>query len=95
MARKLRVYVWEGVRGECPTHSPMTREIVAATSQVEAARIAGVRSPRQLFNLCETGNADELATARAEPATVFWRPLDAYGDVWRRATPPAGRDAER
>jgi len=92
MARKLRVYGWIGFRSECQTNSRQTREIVAASSRAAAARIAGARSPRQLFNLSETGNADELATALAEPGAVFWQPLDAYSATWRRATPPAGRE---
>lgn len=82
--RRLRVYGWQGWRRECQTHhhstreivAHSTREIVAAHSQAGAARIAGVKGPWQLFNLCETGNQGEIEQAMSDPGTVFWSPLD-------------------
>ena len=89
MARTLKVYGWQSFRRECdpaPNGSRQTREICAAHSMAEVARIAGVNRPQQLFNLGETGNKEELAAATASPGTIFWRPLNAHsGHEFRRA----------
>jgi len=93
--RKLKVYGWQGYRSEChprPNGSRQTREICAATSQAKVAELAGVKRPYQLFNLCETGNAKELATALREPFQIFWHPLDDYAEqrfIKASATPPS------
>ncbi len=71
---EMRVYGWQGWKG-----ATATREIVCARSKAAVARIAGVKSPSRLFNLTETGNAEELRVARAKPGVVFWRPLDSRG----------------
>lgn len=84
MIRKLKVYVWQSVRFECPTHHRTTREIVAVTSKKEAALAAGFDKPTQMFNLCETRNPGEITQAMSEPGVVFWRPIDGKGD-WTRA----------
>jgi len=76
---KLKVYGWQGHRSECPPAAnggQQTREIVAAPSKAAAARAAGKKDPRSLFNFDETGNQHEIEIAMAEPGTVFWRPLD-------------------
>lgn len=46
------------------------RAVVAARSKAEVGRIVG-RPPRQLFNLGETGNAEEKAAAEARPGVVL------------------------
>jgi hypothetical protein len=79
MSRKLKTYGWVGSRLECPpapNGNRQTREICAAHSQAELARIAGVKRPSNLWNLCETGNKEEVVKVLSEPLTVFWRPLD-------------------
>jgi hypothetical protein len=76
MAKKLKVYGWIGMRRECPGHHHQTHEICAAPSMAAVARVMGVKSPRQLFNLSETGNKEDIAKALSEPYVVFWRPLD-------------------
>jgi len=80
MARPLKVYGWQSYRS-----AGQTREIVAARSQAEAARCAGVKSSRLLFCLGETGNKGEIATATAKPGVVFWRRLDHRTDLWTAA----------
>jgi hypothetical protein len=47
------------------------------------ARAAGVKYPRQLFNLGETGNDNELRIATASPGVVFWRPIDAKDETYK------------
>ena len=82
MPRKLRVYGWTAAFYLPPDHEMLKdprvrpwhrqqRAIVAATSQKEAARIAGADRPSQLFNLSETGNDIELSVALAEPGVIF------------------------
>jgi hypothetical protein len=76
----MKVYGWQGWRGECPAApngSHQTREICAAKSAAAVARVVGVKSPARLFNFCETGNAREIEIATAEPGVVFWSPLDS------------------
>jgi hypothetical protein len=75
MSARLKVYGWQGCRQKAPG-SKQTYEIVAAPSKAAAARAAGYVAPRQMFNLCETGNDDDVAQALSEPGVVFWRPLD-------------------
>lgn len=86
--RMLKVYGWTGHRNECPGPHHQTREIVAASSQAEAARLSGHKRPAQMFNLCETGNEAEIAQAMREIRTVFWLPLnDSYRSgphEWRK-----------
>ncbi len=50
--------------------------IVAATNRTEVARLAGVSDPRHLFNLGETGNADNCEAARARPRVVLLRSMN-------------------
>lgn len=79
MAKKLKVYGWSGFRSEAPGYHHQTREIVAATSKAEVARIVGDKSPRKLVNLSETRNPKEVAVAMSRPGVVFWRGLNDYG----------------
>lgn len=81
--RPLKVYGWQDRRLEAEGWHKQTREIVAARSQAEAARLAGYTRPGQMFNLGETRNEQEIATATAQPGVVFWRGLDAYTEPWR------------
>jgi len=107
MARKLKVYGWCGLRydmafkaacrshgREAPRfHDIQSREIVAAHSQAEVARIAGAKGPWQLFNLCETGNEAEILLATSKPGTIFYKPIAFYTDEWledRRAGDKGG-----
>lgn len=79
--RALRVYGWCGfVSGHV-----QARLIVAAKSKAAAARAAGYKAPRQMFNLCETGNAAEIAAATAQPSIVMWRGLDEFRGEYRPA----------
>lgn len=80
----LRVYGWQSCRpGVGLGVHNQTREICAAQSKAEVARIVGVRAPRLLFNLGETGNDEERAAALAQPGRVLWRGLDDWGKPWR------------
>ena len=83
--RALKVYGWLGFRRETGTQHGQTREICAAHSMAEVARIVGVRSASRLHNLCETGNRRELEVALAEPGVVFWKPLHDYTDNFQRS----------
>lgn len=86
--KPLKVYGWQGWRLAAPREangSHQTREICAARSMAEVARIAGQRSPRSLFNLCETGNDEECAAALANPGVILWRGLDRRRDEWTAA----------
>lgn len=100
-AVKLKVYGWQAHRSECKVVHSQTREIVAATSKTEVARIVGVKSPSYLWNLGETGNTAEVAIAMADPGVVFWKPIDApAGDFTRSegqtcaAVPPASLQSD-
>lgn len=93
-ARKLKVYGWTGIRQECPpaaNGSRQTREVVATTSKKEAARLVDPERSwmrPSLSEIGETGNAEEIEMAMAEPGVVFWCPLDASyrpDPEWRRA----------
>ena len=88
MARKLKVYGWQGWRNEAMNERHaryQTREIMAAPSQSAVARAAGFKRASQLFNLCETGNDEELRVALAEPGVIFWRGLDDHQGDWRKS----------
>lgn len=79
----MKVYGWQYIRRECQTHT--TREIVAAKSMAEVARIVGVKRPSQLFNLCDTGSEKEIQIAMSKPGVVFWKPIDDYNGEYREA----------
>jgi hypothetical protein len=83
----VRVYGWQGHRHDAPGNHHQTREICAALSMAAVARVAGVKYTRDLFNLCETGNAAEVAKATSEPGVIFWRGLNEFSNdaAWRRA----------
>jgi hypothetical protein len=86
--KTLKVYGWQAFQPACPpagNGSKQTRQICAASSQREVARIVGVRSVSSLFNLTETGNAGECKAAMLQPRTVLWQPIDiryAYRHIW-------------
>lgn len=78
--RLLKVFGWQGWRSECPpalNGNKQTREVVAAKSKAEVARIAGKKYANQLFNLGETGNSLELQLALSKPGVIFWAPIDS------------------
>ena len=83
MTREWKVYGWQGHR----KGAVQTREIVAARSKAEAARLAGYRRPGEMFNLTTTGNAVEIAVAMyySKRGCVCWRPLDVHDPLeWQR-----------
>jgi hypothetical protein len=73
----MKVYGWQSFRNECKGPHHQTREIVAARSKAEAARLAGYKHPARMFNLCETGNEREIAVAMTRPGVVFWAPISS------------------
>lgn len=83
--RSLKVYGWVGFRTRKEGHAGQTREIVAAKSMAEAARVAGIKPHYLRTYGCETGNPEELRVALADPGVVYWRPLDDYKGDYRRA----------
>jgi hypothetical protein len=88
VTRRLKVYGWQGWR---PAETGLgsrgaTREIVAARSMTEVGRIVGDR-PDRLFNLGETGNAEEIRIATAKPGVVFWKSDVAFDAEWHEAAP--------
>lgn len=85
--RRLKTFGWQGHRMQAP--GLQTREICRASSMAAVARIAGVKSPRELFNLTETGNALEIAITSRDIGVIYWRPLDARDDdLWTRISVP-------
>lgn len=85
-----KVYGYTGWRHDCPparNGSRQTREIVAARSAAEAARLFGISPWRLRSYGCETGNADEIRVAMSKPGAVFWRPLNERTefDGWAEA----------
>ena len=92
--KKLKVYGWCGHRLECPEYHKQTREIVAAPSMAAAARAAGKNNARQLWNCCETGNAQEIKVAMKEPGVVFWCGINDYQKKFRRSNAEVNRDAD-
>lgn len=93
-ASKLKVYGWTGMRPECPPTAnggKQTREVVAATSKKEAARLCDPERPwmrPRTSEIDETGNEEEIRMTLAEPGVVFWCPLDSSyraDPEWRRA----------
>jgi hypothetical protein len=81
--RKLKVYGWMSTRREATGTHQQTREIVATTSMAECARIAGVKGPHALRNLCETGNGVEITVATSQPGVVFWKSQHPNNDNWK------------
>jgi hypothetical protein len=63
MARQLKVFGWVLSDGR--------QAIIAATSQVEAARLAGYQRPSQMHSLAETANDQAEAVALPRPGVVF------------------------
>lgn len=78
MSRQLRVFGWTGYDSRVGGAHSQARHIVAATSMAECARLAGERHPRNLFNLCETGNDYEIREAMKEPGVIFTRSINDY-----------------
>lgn len=81
---KLRVYGWLSFRAQATNNSRQTREVCAASSKAEVARLAGKTRHTQLFNLCETANPEEVKVALATPRTVFWQELYRRDGVWQQ-----------
>ena len=90
---ELKVYGWVSFRGRT-----QTREVVAAHSLTEVARLAGYKRPSQLFQISSTGNGPEIAAAMQAPGIIFWHPLDERPLVWRQSDdkvePPASHSHE-
>ena len=86
MAR-VKVYSWQTYVRNAPDHGQV-RAIAAATSVAEcASRVGGCRT--DLFNIGETGNDTEIATALAHPGAVLVRPILSYNApfrVWSKGT---------
>jgi hypothetical protein len=78
--RALKVYRWQSFRIECPTNHRQTKEVVAARSKTEAARLAGFDRPSQMFNLAEACSDLEIKVAMQSPGTVYWTPIDNYNN---------------
>jgi hypothetical protein len=93
----MKVYGWTAIlrRAErdalgLPHHRIQARCIIAAPSMAAIGRILGVR-PGSLFNLCETGNDEEIRVASAKPGTFFAATLDGRRDEWIEVAPEAVR----
>lgn len=89
MGKRVKVYGWHHQRaGAGLGHSKQTREIMVARSQSEVARALGFTRPNQVFNLCETANAEEILRAREQPGKILYRKIDArLGDPWTAIEP--------
>lgn len=79
MARKLKVYNgnWCGLE----------MRMVAATSKRAAAALIGVSLHEFNAYYGETSNAQDIATALAEPGAVFSKPYTDHKANWRRVKP--------
>jgi len=87
---ELHVYGWRGLRLEGTpslTGAHQTREIVAARSQFEAARLAGATGPGRLVEFAETRNYLECKKAKERPGIVFWSPCHMRPREWVAADP--------
>ncbi len=85
MTRPLKVYGWQSFRNDRRIEHNghwQTREICAAFSKAEVARIVGVKSVSALHNICETGNDKEVALATAKPHTVFFTAITRGGEYF-------------
>lgn len=90
MARKLKVYRWQGFRSECPATAnglSQTEEIMAASSMAEVYSLVG-RTRSHFFNIGETGNKEQVRVAMAEPRVVFWKPIDGREGYTRSGDKP-------
>ncbi len=70
MTRKLKVYGWPhygSINGD-----RKDRAIMAAPSGAAVARALGMKTASQVFNLSETGNDDDIATALAQPGKILY-----------------------
>ena len=90
MPRSLQVWAWIG----WPDNATSAVCILAATSQAQVARAAGVKSPARLWNLGVTGNDEEIRQAMSSPGTIFWYPTSernlrppGQSPKWRRGWP--------
>jgi hypothetical protein len=86
--RRLKVYGWLGMRSEAVTernHHGQTREIVAAHSLAEVARITGLSRYTLSSYGGETGNKQEIELAMSKPGTMFWKPVNGQGEFMEAA----------
>lgn len=82
----MKTYLWlDSVRERCEERPWVNQAelIVAAKSKAEVARLAGETSPARLFNLTETGNAEQIEQATSQPGTIFWRHLGHCCKEWK------------
>lgn len=86
----MKVYLWLGHAPEGHPERPWVTQcdcIVAAKSKAEVGRILGF-DPRRLFNLEETGNAEQIEVATAKPGTIFWRHINDHHGTWKERINP-------
>lgn len=84
---QIKVYGWQTFVSGAPSNGGQVRAICAARSMAEVARRTGAKSPRQLFNLGDTGNEREIALAMAHPDAILVRAIsnwDAPFRVWSK-----------
>ena len=80
--RKLKVYGWQGwVTGA--GHHGQVCMLAAAPSKAATARLIGEKRASRLFNLCETGNDEQITVALAHPNRALYRGLDDRKGPWR------------
>lgn len=95
-APALRVYTWQTFvrHGGELSGGGQVRAVAAAASQVACARLAGVKRPGQLFNLCETGHDHSIQAAMSHPGEILVRPISSADTVKFRILRPGLRWAE-
>lgn len=82
MNRKLKVYGWTGTKATPGSRQRQSRNIIAAHSVAELLRLTGIPRSQYSWSGGETGNAEELAAALAQPGVMLWRPLDDRDAPW-------------
>lgn len=86
----MKVYGWIDSTNKEWAERPWVHQvrcIIEAPSMAHIARVMEVNSPASLFNLSETGNADEIALATSKPGVIFWRHLDDVNGDWKEGRP--------
>ena len=79
MNNSVYVYEWLSYRQDGPGRRTQMLNIVAAFSEAEAARCAGVDSPAELTSFRRSSDVLQNETARAKPGAIFHGPLDRFG----------------
>jgi hypothetical protein len=81
---KLKVYGCTHFARTGNSYRLQVRAIVAERSMAGAARAFQMSAHHLRQYGAETGNAEEVEVALAEPGVVFWRELDYPRGEWRR-----------